>query len=106
MAVGGFSHTAKKYVRKVLQETRTIDRRILMITYSGLDECWRSTMNDINTLPPHPNNPPASSGSDLDDLIFQGDWYGSAAHLSEFICKRPPPPWRATAVRNVLACCL
>ena len=38
MAVGGFSHTAKKYVRKVLQETRTIDRRILMITYSGLDE--------------------------------------------------------------------
>lgn len=38
MEVGGFSHTAKKYVRKVLQETRTIDRRILIITYSGLDE--------------------------------------------------------------------
>lgn len=30
-------------------------------------------MNDINTLPPHPNNPPDSSGSDLDDLIFQGE---------------------------------
>jgi DegV family protein with EDD domain len=38
MEVGGFSHTAKKYIRKVLQETRTIDRRILIITYSGLDE--------------------------------------------------------------------
>ena len=38
MEMGGFSRTAKKYVKKALQETRTIDRRILIITYSGLDE--------------------------------------------------------------------
>ncbi len=38
MEMGGFAHVAKKYVRKVLQETRTIDRRILFLTYSGLDE--------------------------------------------------------------------
>ena len=37
MEMGGFTHVAKKYIRKVLQETRTIDRRILFITYSGLD---------------------------------------------------------------------
>ena len=35
--VGGFANVAKKYIRRVLQETRTIDRRILFITYSGLD---------------------------------------------------------------------
>ena len=38
MEMGGFSRTAKKYVKKALQESRTIDRRILIITYSGLDE--------------------------------------------------------------------
>ncbi|MCI9289858.1 MAG: DegV family EDD domain-containing protein [Oscillospiraceae bacterium] len=38
MEMGSFTHVAKKYVRKVLQETRSIDRRILFITYSGLDE--------------------------------------------------------------------
>ena len=37
MEVGGFSRTARKYVRKMFQETRTIDRRILIITYCGLD---------------------------------------------------------------------
>ena len=36
--MGGFNSVAKKYIRRVLQETRTIDRRILFITYSGLDE--------------------------------------------------------------------
>ena len=36
--IGGFPNVAKKYVRRVLQETRTIDRRVLFITYSGLDE--------------------------------------------------------------------
>ena len=36
--MGGFNNVAKKYIRRVLQETRTIDRRILFITYSGLDE--------------------------------------------------------------------
>ncbi|MDE7221527.1 MAG: DegV family EDD domain-containing protein [Oscillospiraceae bacterium] len=38
MEMGSFSHAAKKYVKKVLQDTRNIDRRILFITYSGLDE--------------------------------------------------------------------
>ena len=38
MEMGGFSHAAKKYVRKMLQDTRNIDRRILFITYSGMDE--------------------------------------------------------------------
>ena len=36
--MGGFANVVKKYVKKVLQETRTIDRSILFITYSGLDE--------------------------------------------------------------------
>ncbi len=38
MEMGNFSHVAKKYVRKTLQDTRNIDRRILFITYSGMDE--------------------------------------------------------------------
>ena len=38
MEMGGFSHAAKKYIRKALQDTRNIDRRILFITYSGMDE--------------------------------------------------------------------
>ncbi len=38
MTMGSFSHTAKKYVKWILQETRAIDRRILIITYSGLDQ--------------------------------------------------------------------
>ena len=38
MEIGGFSHVAKKYVRKTLQDTSNIDRRILFITYSGMDE--------------------------------------------------------------------
>ncbi len=38
MEMGDFSHVAKRYIRKVLRETRSIDRRILFITYSGMDE--------------------------------------------------------------------
>ncbi len=38
MEIGDFPRIAKKYVKKVLQETRSIDRRVLFITYSGLDE--------------------------------------------------------------------
>ena len=38
MEMGSFSHVAKKYVKKTLQDTRNIDRRILFITYSGMDE--------------------------------------------------------------------
>ena len=36
--MGSFSHMAKRYIRKTLQETRNIDRRILFITYAGLDK--------------------------------------------------------------------
>ncbi len=38
MEMGSFTHAAKKYVRKTLQDTKNIDRRILFITYSGMDE--------------------------------------------------------------------
>ena len=38
MVMGSFSHAAKKYIRRTLQDTRNIDRRILFITYSGMDE--------------------------------------------------------------------
>lgn len=38
MELGAFPRVAKRYVRKALQDTRNIDRRILFITYSGMDE--------------------------------------------------------------------
>ena len=38
MEMGSFSHVARNYVKKVLQDARNIDRRILFITYSGMDE--------------------------------------------------------------------
>ncbi len=38
MEMGSFSHATKKYIRKTLQDTRNIDRRILFITYSGMEE--------------------------------------------------------------------
>ena len=38
MEMGNFLHVAKKYVKKTLQNTGNIDRRILFITYSGMDE--------------------------------------------------------------------
>ena len=38
MEMGSFSHVMKKYVKKTLQDTRNVDRRILFITYSGMDE--------------------------------------------------------------------
>ena len=38
MEMGSFTHAAKRYVKKVLQDTRNIDRRILFITYSGMDK--------------------------------------------------------------------
>jgi DegV family protein with EDD domain len=38
MEMGNFSRVIKKYVRKVLLNARNIDRRILFITYSGMDE--------------------------------------------------------------------
>ena len=36
--MGGFLRVAKSYVRQLLLDTRNIDRRILFITYSGMDE--------------------------------------------------------------------
>ncbi len=38
MMVGGFAHVARSYVRKALRETRSIDRRVLFITYAGMDD--------------------------------------------------------------------
>ncbi len=38
LAVGDFNRMAKSYVRRVLRDARYIDRRILFITYAGLDE--------------------------------------------------------------------
>ena len=37
MEMGSFSHVARRYVRKVLSSTRNIDKRILFITYAGMD---------------------------------------------------------------------
>ena len=47
MEMGGFTHVAKRYVRKVLQDTRNIDRSILFITYSGLDEKKLQYIQDL-----------------------------------------------------------
>ena len=38
MEMGDFPHVAKRYIRKVLLNNRNIDRRILFITYAGMDE--------------------------------------------------------------------
>ena len=51
--MGSFANVVKKYIRKVLQETRTIDRRILFITYSGMDEkTLQSIQNMVNQYCP------------------------------------------------------
>ena len=53
MVMGSFSHAAKKYIRKTLQDTRNIDRRILFITYSGMDEkTLQSIQNMVNQYCP------------------------------------------------------
>ncbi len=38
MEIGSFAYVAKHYVRKVFTDARNIDRRILFITYAGLDK--------------------------------------------------------------------
>ncbi len=38
VGMGDFTHMAKTYVRKVFRDTKNIDRRILFITYAGMDE--------------------------------------------------------------------
>ncbi len=35
--MGDFTHIAKHYIRRILANPRNIDRRILFITYSGMD---------------------------------------------------------------------
>ena len=35
--MGNFAHVAKRYIRKTLASARNIDRRILFITYAGMD---------------------------------------------------------------------
>ncbi|NBH71931.1 DegV family EDD domain-containing protein [Clostridiaceae bacterium] len=37
MEMGSFYHVAKHYVKKIFTNTRNIDRRILFITYAGMD---------------------------------------------------------------------
>ncbi len=38
MEMGAFAHVTKRYIKKTLRDTRSIDRRILFITYAGMDE--------------------------------------------------------------------
>ena len=37
LEMGDFTHIAKHYIRRILANPRNIDRRILFITYSGMD---------------------------------------------------------------------
>ncbi len=45
--MGGFMRVARSYIRKVLMDTRNIDRRILIITYAGLDEQSLQYIQDL-----------------------------------------------------------
>ncbi len=47
MEMGSFSHVARRYVRKVLMNVRNIDRRILFITYAGLDSRSLKYIQDL-----------------------------------------------------------
>ncbi len=47
MEVGNFAHAAKHYIRKVLRNPRSIDRRILFITYAGLDSKNLQYIQDV-----------------------------------------------------------
>lgn len=38
LAIGSFAHVARHYVRKMFVGTRNIDRRVLFITYAGMDD--------------------------------------------------------------------
>ena len=37
LETGDFAHMAKSYVRRVFRDSRNIDRRILFITYAGME---------------------------------------------------------------------
>ncbi|MEY8515520.1 DegV family protein [Lachnospiraceae bacterium 29-84] len=47
MEVGDFRHVTKSFVRKALLDARNIDRRILFITYSGMDEQSLQRIQDL-----------------------------------------------------------
>lgn len=47
MEMGSFNHVIKSYVRKVLLNARNIDKRILFITYAGMDEKSLQYIQDL-----------------------------------------------------------
>jgi len=47
MEMGGFARVAKRYVRKIFIEPRNVDRRILFITYSGMDKEKLQYLQDL-----------------------------------------------------------
>lgn len=47
MEMGSFSHVIKGYVRKVLRNARNVDRRILFITYAGMDAKSLAYIQDL-----------------------------------------------------------
>ncbi len=47
MEMGSFMHVAKRYVRKIFADPRTIDRRILFITYAGINEEQIQYLQDL-----------------------------------------------------------
>ena len=47
MEMGGFTHVAKRYVRKIFLDVRNIDRRILFITYAGMDDDMLQYLQDL-----------------------------------------------------------
>lgn len=47
MEMGGFTHVAKRYIRKIFADIRNIDRRILFITYAGIDEEMLQYLKDL-----------------------------------------------------------
>ncbi len=47
MEMGDFPHVAKRYVRKLFMNARNIDRRILFITYAGIDKEKLQYLQDL-----------------------------------------------------------
>ncbi len=47
MEIGDFPRVAKRYVRRVLRDTENIDRRMLFITYAGMDERSLAYIQDL-----------------------------------------------------------
>ena len=47
MEMGDFSHVARRYIRKTLRDPRSIDQRVLFITYAGMDEARLQRIQEI-----------------------------------------------------------